>query len=163
MRSLTFFLLSAACGLAGCSTSRIMLRSNRADSVRIDRQVAIRTRIEHIPVIVHVPDQRASAVIEPSDTSHLETEYAASDAFIRSDGKLYHNLRNKPQQKSQNISLQVTDTSTMQTIDRQEHERIEVPVSMPLTVWQRFWLASGKVGWGMLVGACVAFIIRKKA
>ena len=88
--------------------------------------------------------------------------YAVSDAFIRPDGKLYHDLRNKPQEKPINIPVEVTDTTTTQTIDRQERERIEIPVPMPLTWWQRFWLTSGKIGWGLLTGAIIGIIIRKR-
>ena len=143
MRTATFILSFAIVGLASCSAPRTLIQSSRTDSVGIDRKVDIRTRIEYVPIIVHIPDQRASAIIEPSDTSHLETDYAVSDAFIRPDGKLYHDLRNKPQEKPINIPVEVTDTTTTQTIDRQERERIEIPVPMPLTWWQRFWLTSG--------------------
>jgi hypothetical protein len=31
---------------------------------------------------------------------------------------------------------------------------------MPLTWWQRFWLTSGKIGWGLLTGAIIGIIIR---
>ena len=160
MRTATFILSFAIVGLASCSAPRTLIQSSRTDSVGIDRKVDIRTRIEYVPIIVHIPDQRASAIIEPSDTSHLETDYAVSDAFIRPDGKLY--LRNKPQEKPINIPVEVTDTTTTQTIDRQERERIEIPVPMPLTWWQRFWLTSGKIGWGLLTGAIIGIIIRKR-
>lgn len=162
MRSLTYFLLIAALGLSGCAASRVLLKNERLDSVRMDRNVNIRTRIEYVPVVVQVPDQRASALLEPADTSHLETEYAASDAFIRADGRLYHSLRNKPQKQPVKVPVAVVDTTTTQTIDRRERERVEVPVPIPLTRWQRFWLASGKVGWGLLAGAVLGMIIRKK-
>lgn len=33
---------------------------------------------------------------------------------------------------------------------------------MPLTWWQRFWLTSGKIGWGLLTGAIIGIIIRKR-
>ena len=127
MRTATFILSFAIVGLASCSAPRTLIQSSRTDSVGIDRKVDIRTRIEYVPIIVHIPDQRASAIIEPSDTSHLETDYA-----------------------------------TTQTIDRQERERIEIPVPMPLTWWQRFWLTSGKIGWGLLTGAIIGIIIRKR-
>ena len=82
MRTATFILSFAIVGLASCSAPRTLIQSSRTDSVGIDRKVDIRTRIEYVPIIVHIPDQRASAIIEPSDTSHLETDYAVSDAFI---------------------------------------------------------------------------------
>lgn len=162
MRTATFILPFVFFGLAGCSAPRTLIQSSRTDSVRIDRKVDIRTRVEYVPIVVHIPDQRTSAITEPADTSRLETDYAVSDAFIRADGKLHHDLRNKPRNKPINVPVEVTDTTTTRTIHRQERERIEVPVSMPLTWWQRFWLTSGKIGWGLLAGAIAGIIIRKR-
>ena len=126
--------------MVSCSPSRVLVQSRQTDSVRIDEKIRIRTQIKYVPVIVHIPDQQTSVIAEPSDTSHLETKYAASDAFIRPDGKLYHDLRNKPQEKSEIVPVEITDTTATSTIVRQEQERIEVPVPMPLTWWQRFWI-----------------------
>lgn len=162
MRAATIILSLFVLGFTSCSAPRTLIQNSRTDSVGIDRKVDIRTRIEYVPIIVHIPDQRASAIIEPSDTSHLETDYAVSDAFVRPDGKLYHDLRNKPQQKPINVPVEVTDTTTTQKIERQKRERIEIPVPMPLTWWQRFWLTSGKIGWGLLAGAIIGIIIRKR-
>lgn len=106
--------------------------------------------------------QQTSVIAEPSDTSHLETKYAASDAFIRPDGKLYHDLRNKPQEKSEIVPVEITDTTATSTIVRQEQERIEVPVPMPLTWWQRFWNMSGKIAWGLLAGVIIGIIVRRR-
>ena len=78
--------------MVSCSPSRVLVQSRQTDSVRIDEKIRIRTQIKYVPVIVHIPDQQTSVIAEPSDTSHLETKYAASDAFIRPDGKLYLSL-----------------------------------------------------------------------
>ena len=145
--------------MVSCSPSRVLVQSRQTDSVRIDEKIRIRTQIKYVPVIVHIPDQQTSVIAEPSDTSHLETKYAASDAFIRPDGKLYHDLRNKPQEKSEIVPVEITDTTATSTIVRQEQERIEVPVPMPLTWWQRFWNISGKIAWGLLAGAIIGIIV----
>lgn len=123
-------LLIASLCMVSCSPSRVLVQSRQTDSVRIDEKIRIRTQIKYVPVIVHIPDQQTSVIAEPSDTSHLETKYAASDAFIRPDGKLYHDLRNKPQEKSEIVPVEITDTTATSTIVRQEQERIEVPVPM---------------------------------
>ena len=75
MRTATFILSFAIVGLASCSAPRTLIQSSRTDSVGIDRKVDIRTRIEYVPIIVHIPDQRASAIIEPSDTSKRITPF----------------------------------------------------------------------------------------
>lgn len=40
-----------------------------------------------------MPVERMMQMAE--DSSHPETEYAVSDAFLRSDGTLFHSLENK--------------------------------------------------------------------
>ena len=156
-------LLIASLCMVSCSPSRVLVQSRQTDSVRIDEKIRIRTQIKYVPVIVHIPDQQTSVIAEPSDTSHLETKYAASDAFIRClDGKLYHDLRNKPQEKSEIVPVEITDTTATSTIVRQEQERIEVPVPMPLTWWQRFWNMSGKIAWGLLAGVIIGIIVRRR-
>lgn len=162
MRTSTFILSFAIVGLASCSAPRTLIQSSRVDSVSIDRKIDIRTRIEYVPILVHIPNQRTSATVKPSDTSHLETDYAVSDAFVRPDGKLYHDLRNKSQEKLINAPVEVTDTTTTMTIDRKKQERVEVPVPMPLTWWQRFWITSGRIAWGVLAGAIISTSIRKR-
>lgn len=152
-------LLIASLCMVSCSPSRVLVQSRQTDSVRIDEKIRIRTQIKYVPVIVHIPDQQTSVIAEPSDTSHLETKYAASDAF---DGKLYHDLRNKPQEKSEIVPVEITDTTATSTIVRQEQERIEVPVPMPLTWWQRFWNMSGKIAWGLLAGVIIGIIVRRR-
>lgn len=142
--------------MVSCSPSRVLVQSRQTDSVRIDEKIRIRTQIKYVPVIVHIPDQQTSVIAEPSDTSHLETKYAASDAL------LYHDLRNKPQEKSEIVPVEITDTTATSTIVRQEQERIEVPVPMPLTWWQRFWNISGKIAWGLLAGAIIGIIVRRR-
>lgn len=152
-------LLIASLCMVSCSPSRVLVQSRQTDSVRIDEKIRIRTQIKYVPVIVHIPDQQTSVI---ADTSHLETKYAASDAFIRPDGKLYHDLRNKPQEKSEIVPVEITDTTATSTIVRQEQERIEVPVPMPLTWWQRFWNMSGKIAWGLLAGVIIGIIVRRR-
>ena len=58
MRTATFILSFAIVGLASCSAPRTLIQSSRTDSVGIDRKVDIRTRIEYVPIIVHIPDKR---------------------------------------------------------------------------------------------------------
>ena len=70
-------LLIASLCMVSCSPSRVLVQSRQTDSVRIDEKIRIRTQIKYVPVIVHIPDQQTSVIAEPSDTSHLETKYAA--------------------------------------------------------------------------------------
>ena len=94
-------------------------------------------------VYLEVPAQTAERTTQDS-TSHLENDYATSDARINEDGSLYHDLKTKPQRKPQEVDVpvQTTDSTTAETkyIDREV--KIEVP--RELTWWQKtqiygFW------------------------
>ena len=39
--------------------------------------------------------------------------------------------------------------------------RVEVPVKLPLTWWETFWVRSGQIGWAALILAIVVFVLRK--
>lgn len=65
---------------------------------RIVTQIERVTEVRWDTAYVEVPAQSAEVVI-PDSVSHLETDFATSDARINSDGTLYHNLKNKPQNR----------------------------------------------------------------
>lgn len=77
--------------------------TDRSDSTRVE----IRYKKIFVPdtVLVPIPAQSASVVTEDS-TSHLETDYAVSDASIK-DGKLHHSLANKAQEKPVGIMKEI--------------------------------------------------------
>lgn len=83
---------------AGCGCHKHLPVSgqveNHADSVT----TAIRdsTVIRYVYMDVPVPAGSAAAVMPASDTSHLETDVAESDAYIDQHGLLHHTLNNKP-------------------------------------------------------------------
>lgn len=83
--------------IGGCASSRRLSESvHQQDSVGI----RVETRIEYVPdtVFIEIPAQTSER--ETADnTSHLENDYATSDARINPDGTLYHNLKTKPQKK----------------------------------------------------------------
>ena len=81
--------------IGGCASSRRLSESvHQQDSVGI----RVETRIEYVPdtVFIEIPAQTSER--ETADnTSHLENDYATSDARINPDGTLYHNFKTKPQ------------------------------------------------------------------
>lgn len=70
--------------------------TEQQDSVRIE----FRERIVYVPdtVFIEIPAQTAERTTSDS-TSHLENDYAESDARINPDGTLFHSLNTKPQVK----------------------------------------------------------------
>lgn len=97
-------------------------------------------------VLVSVPSQEASNTTKES-SSHLETEFAESDASVDSTGTLHHTLKNKKGK------VPVPTKTPVHSKDSIVYREKEVPVPYPvevevprdLTWWQRtqmicFWI-----------------------
>lgn len=88
-------------------------------------------------VFVEIPAQTSERTTRDS-SSHLENDYAVSDARINGDGTLYHDLRTKPQRKPVPVRVPVVRKDSIVYVDKQ----VEVPVMVEkdLTAWQQFRL-----------------------
>lgn len=99
MRLITLLMAVAAFSLAGCRSSKSLTTQSqeyRRDSVRVE----YRERTVFVPDTVYfeIPRQIAERTAADS-TSHLENDYASSDARLNPDGTLTHTLNTKPQFK----------------------------------------------------------------
>ncbi|MDE5842941.1 MAG: hypothetical protein K2H35_04320, partial [Muribaculaceae bacterium] len=87
-------------------------------------------------VYIDIPQQTAERT-SPAKTSHLETDYALSDARINPDGTLTHTLSNRPTRHP------VSVTHTTDTIHSHTSTELPVPVEVPIevdrpiTTWQQ--------------------------
>ena len=108
--------------------------------------VRVETRIEYVPdtVFIEIPAQTSERETADS-TSHLENDYATSDARINPDGTLYHDLKTKPQKKPVKFEKPVErkDSTIYKTKTVTETEIVKVP--RDLTWWQKtqiygFWV-----------------------
>lgn len=106
-----------ASSLTACCSHKSAVRENSEfmkDSVRIEyREV---TTLVTDTVYLEVPLLSSDRVTTDS-TSHLENEYAVSDASIDRNGLLHHALSTKPQKKPVVTQSQVTEKETSQTKD----------------------------------------------
>ena len=145
--------------LCSCGRKTIPIHSQQIDSVRIEHRVEYVERVRIDTVMIEIPAQSVQRETRDS-SSHLETDFAVSDARICSDGSLYHDLRNKPQKHPETVA--VTDTERTYTRDsvvyRDRTE--EVPVKMPLTRWEqvRIWIGTA-VLW-LIAGVVVFYALR---
>lgn len=95
---------------SSCRTGRQVVVVEARDSVRVEE------RVREIKVtdtlFVAVPMQKESTTVRDS-TSHLENDYAISDARINPDGSLSHSLETKHRTDTltQELSVQVRDTT----------------------------------------------------
>ena len=142
------FLLLTSCG-AG---KQLPEKTEQKDSVRIK----VREVTRYIRDTAFIPIPAQSAEMTTRDTSsHLETDYAESDARIAPDGTLHHTLRNKEQEKPVPVDVPVTQKDSIVYRDKFIYETVEV--ERELTGWQKWQLRSF---WILLSGLAI-FVLRK--
>lgn len=140
-------------GLTCCSPCKYLITEAQqasADSVRIE----YRERIILVPdtVIITIPAQTAERTTLDS-ISHLENDFAESDARINSDGSLFHSLNSKPQEMEVPTQKEVAQRDSIVYRDRWRQKTITktVTVKQNLSWWQKtqiygFWLVMLIVG-----------------
>lgn len=137
-----------------CRTGRQVVVVEARDSVRVEE------RVREIKVtdtlFVEVPAQSAERTTADS-TSHLENDYAVSDARINPDGSLYHSLETKPRTDTltQELSVQAKDS----IIYREKVIPQIVTVEKGLSDWQKIQIRGF---WIFLILTSGYIIIRKK-
>ena len=103
-----FLFIATVMLFSSCRTGRQVVVVEGKDSIRIEE------RVREIKVtdtlFVEVPMQKESTTVRDS-MSHLENDYAISDACINPDGSLYHSLETKPRTDTltQELYVQVRD------------------------------------------------------
>ena len=144
----TVLIAASICLLAsGCGVSRVAGRDTTENtSVRI---------IEHtelLPVEVEIPIPTIAEKVETRDTlSHLENQYALSDARIGRNGVLHHSLETKPQQIKARTEVKIEYRDSIVFKDRIVETTIEKPVSW----WEKTKINLG----GYALGACFLALI----
>lgn len=139
--------------LCSCGTGRRAVPTvESADSVRTE----VRTQTVYRDSIVYVTLPEQSAERETRDSSsHLETDYAVSDARVDRDGVLHHCLRNKPLPVPQTIRVPMERKDSI--VYRNRWYKETVPVEKKLSPWQKWQMR----GFWVLVSAVVVYVFRK--
>jgi hypothetical protein len=158
MITVTIFVFIAIVMLlfSSCRTSRQVVVVEARDSVRVEE------RIREIKVtdtlFVEVPGQKESTTVRDS-VSHLENDYAVSDARITADGSLYHSLETKAHTDTLTgeVSVQVRDT----TIYREKVIPKVVTVEKELSRLQKTRMYIGDVFIALIVCAAIVFIMKR--
>lgn len=102
MKHLLYIVLTTVL-LTACASSRKAATSSSTDSSvqgRDSVRIEYREKTVFVPdtVFVEIPAQTAERTT-PDSLSHLENDYAESNARINQDGSLFHDLKTKPQAK----------------------------------------------------------------
>ncbi len=138
---------------SSCRTGKVVVVEAK-DSIRIEE------RLRYVPVVdtffMEVPPQSSERTTADS-TSHLENDYAVSDARIMIDGSLYHSLETKPRTDTltQELSVQAKDS----IIYREKVIPKVVTVEKGLSDWQKIQIRGF---WIFLILTSGYIIIRKK-
>lgn len=138
-----FILCVIACVFDGCRTQKVVERTESRDSFLSERIESI-VYVE-VPVEFEIPAQKAS-ILTIDSTSHLETDFAVSDAKICWNGGvpyLNHTLANKPKkiQKDIRVPTKHIYVNHYRTVYRTRYrDRV---IEKQLTLYQRAMLNIG--------------------
>ena len=148
--TLLAFVLLAILGqlFVGCSP-RITPPAEIRDSVRVE----IRERPVHDTAYVDVPLIKEVNVTRDT-SSHLENEYAMSDASI-SNGTLRHSLETRPHKIAAPVTIIVRDTLTVE----KKAETLIKEVNV-LSKWQGFQIILGRILGGLFLLIIVMLVVR---
>lgn len=149
------FLITLIIAFLFCSCGagkRLPVQTEQKDSVRVE----VREVTKYIRDTAFIPIPAQSAENTTRDTSsHLETDYAESDARINPDGSLYHSLRNKEQEKPVPVDVPQTQKDSIVYKDRYVYEKVKVP--RDLTTWQKWQMRS----FWILLSVTAVYVLRK--
>jgi len=152
MKRFFAFALAALVLLSGCCPGRTALSPSVSDSLQVEREVRYVEKLRDTVIYVEVPVE-SRRVRVAADSSFLETSLATSSARVAADGTLSHTLENKPQRQPVGVTVRDTFERESELSGSVRTERVEVPVKVPLSWFQKslmgcglFALAFG-VGW----------------
>lgn len=124
----------------------------------VETRTDTNTKIVHIETIdtvfIEIPAQSAERTT-PGKESHLETDYAESDARINDDGTLTHTLRNKSTKHPVPVKKERDTVYVEKVIEKPVPVKVSVEVERELTWWEKTRLDT----WGWIVAALVTGIL----
>lgn len=125
--------------VAGCCPCKKLLRTGELvskDSTRIETRVETRIEYKKDTFYVEIPSQTAERTTRDS-TSYLENDYAESNAAIKPDGSLYHDLKTKPQSVPEEVDIPIQYKDSIRIEYQLEYKEVPVPVEKELTLKQK--------------------------
>lgn len=124
------FILAVSCLLYGCGTQRKLPTTTIQETTNSNVEVKYEKVFVHDTTYIEIPAQTAERTTRDS-TSHLENDFAVSDAKINPDGSLFHDLKTKPQKKPVPVNKEIERRDSIAYVDR--YVEVPVPVERSLT------------------------------
>lgn len=130
MRNILIFLSTL---LVGCCQSRIVAPSVSSTDSTV---VKVVHRVEQVTDTVYVEIPKIVEKVKRDTMSHLENEYAYSEAIVEGDN-LFHTLATKPQKKAVAVETKIEyrDSIIEKIVERDVANTIEV--EKPDTWWEQ--------------------------
>lgn len=102
------------------------------------KNIEVKESVTYVPYMVNlsIPEIKESVRVKDT-TSHLENDYAYSDAVLHKDGTLEHSLATKAQKLPQSIDVPIKQRDSIVYVDKLVETHVEVPIEKELTWWQR--------------------------
>lgn len=139
--------------LASCAAPKVVQDYQRDTVITVIREeIMYRDTVVFVPI----PQQEDRAVLPDSDTSHLETMLATSDAWVN-QGRLHHTLRQKDMLMPVEVKLPKYIYTKNDSIIRERQIVETVEVEKQLSRWQRFIMS---LGYGLLVAFAIWLAVR---
>lgn len=150
----------------GCGTHKMAMTTDvQKDSVSVVIKESVIYR--DTTIYVEVPVEVIKEVVPDTDTSHIETSLAVSEAWVKA-GQLNHTLKHKESAKiAKNVPMpeKHTQKDSVVTEFREVIKEVPVMVEKELTSWQTFRMTMGTLllialaGW-LLLKAVKRFLLK---
>jgi uncharacterized protein YjaG (DUF416 family) len=126
--------------------------------------VVIKESIEYrdTTIYVEVPVEVFKEILPDTDTSHLETSLAISEAWVYA-GMLNHSLVHKDVslEKKVEVPEKTTQKDSISISQKEVVEEVPVEVEKPLTAWQNFRMVVGSLALMAIAVWALIKIIKK--
>lgn len=132
----------------GCCPAR-HLTTSHSDTTRVEVREVV--RLVKDTVEVQVPVEVQTAIVP--DSSHLETSYATSDAYLTAKGQLHHTLSNKAGARP--VEVEKEEIKRDSIYYRTEYLYDTVEVERDFTKFERFQMTAFWVLSVLLVAALI--------
>lgn len=132
--------ISSCCCKRFATSSALIEKDTVVEHDSMNTKVLIKTVYVPDTVYVDIPHQKSERTVVDS-VSHLENDYAQSDARINPDGSLFHNLETKQQKKPVEIQKPIERKDSIvyryKYKDRVKYKDREVIKEKELSKWQQ--------------------------
>lgn len=125
------------------------LTTSTSDTTRVEVREVV--RLVKDTVEVQVPVEVQTAIVP--DSSHLETSYATSDAYLTESGQLFHSLSNKAGTRP--VEVEKEEIKRDSIYYRTEYLYDTVEVERDFTKFERFQMTAFWVQSVLLVAALI--------